>query len=98
MNEPIETTARMSYESYAYIKSLLDKQIENLEKEFQIACNYVSSEYYTDGSNGHDRAYKVFQKEFQRLKRMKNELADAVKSQYKDHPKQEMRQFWGIES
>jgi len=97
MKKQPSTTVRMSWETYAYLNSLVAKELEKLENEFRLACDYVSAECYPDGSSGHDRAYKTFRIKYNKIKAMQDELHESVKESYKDHPKQAMREFWGTE-
>jgi len=100
MNEKTENQSqpmvRMGYETYAYLDSLFSRELKKLENEFSNACIFISSECYPDGSTGTDRAYKIFRKEYNKVKTMSDELHDMVQESYKDHPSLEMRKFWGI--
>lgn len=92
-----ETTIRMPYDTYAYLRSLIEDQQKKLEKEFQTACGYIPSESaWGNKETGRDKAHKIFSKSSSQLDRMKKELTAAAASTYKDHPNTEMRKFWGL--
>lgn len=91
MKKSKEKKQRMSYETYAYLGELISKQMEVLENEFRIACGFVSQE-----PSGVDKAHKIFMERHKKLRVMKDELHIAAAATYTDHPKKEMREFWGI--
>ena len=91
-----QSTIYMSYETYSYLVSLISKELNRIENEFQIACSYVSTESYPDGSTGIDGAHKIFIKKHTKLRMIQDELHDSVQSSYKSHPNPDMRKFWGI--
>lgn len=82
---------RMSYETYAYLSSLIGKQAGALEMEFHVACDYVSQE-----PDGVTKAHKIFLERQAKLTNVQNELHAACAETYRDHPNPEMREFWGI--
>ena len=88
---------RMSYETYAYLRGLLESQEKKLERNYQIACGFIPSEPPKRGQkSGIEKAHEVFRREWRVLAEMKEELHDAAANTYKDHPSQEMRKFWGL--
>lgn len=88
----------MSYETYAYLRSLVEDQQKKLEREYQTACTYIPTERPNrNKETGRDKAYKIFLESSAQLDRIKDELKAAAASTYKDHPNPEMRKFWGIE-
>lgn len=96
MSKP-ETT-RMDFESYQILKNLIESALNKLEKDFRTACNFIPSEQYKRGvPSGIEKAHKIFSNEHARLKKAQTQLHVAASATYKDHPKKEMRQFWGLE-
>lgn len=83
----------MKYDTYNYLKNLLEKQKSILEKDFQTACSFISTSSW---GNGIDEAHKVFSERLHNIERMKQELHDAAAATYKNHPNPEMRKFWGL--
>lgn len=93
-NEP----QRMSYETYALLKALLEDHIQKLENKFRSACQFIPSEEIVNGKvSPLDRAQRIFSAEYANLQKMKIELHTAAAATYKDHPNPEMRKFWGLE-
>jgi len=91
------TNTRMSYETYAYLRSLIEDQQKKLEKEFQTACKYIPSEMVRGNKlSGRDKAHKIFLESSNQLDEINKELKDAAASTYKDHPNPEMKRFWGL--
>ena len=89
---------RMSYETYAYLRSLVEDQDKKLERDFQTACSYIPLEVPRGNKEtGRDKAHKIFLEMASQLTQIKGELKAAAASTYKDHPNPEMRKFWGIE-
>lgn len=89
---------RMSYETYAYLKSLIEQQMAKLEDDFRRALNFIPSEpvYRRRKPSGIDKAHDIFSKEYAKLRKMKEELHTAAASTYKDHPNLKMKEFWGL--
>ena len=91
------TPKRMSYESYAAIKKLIQVEKKRLEEHYQIACWFIPPEPYKYGKKSTlDKIHEVFTKHYHDLVVMENELHDAAAHTYKDHPNPEMRKFWGL--
>ena len=91
--KPVEdTTVRMSYETYAYLLSLIENQDEKLERQFLQSLNFIPH----SKSGWSDFAYKKFTEEKQKLRVIQDELHVAASATYKDHPNKEMREFWGL--
>lgn len=90
-NKKVESV-RMSYKTYAYLKSLVNFDIERWKRDFQTACTFIPESQ----SSGIDKAHKIFTEEYSRLKRIENELFVVSQQTYKDHPDEETRKFWGI--
>lgn len=88
---------RMSYETYAYLKYLIETREQKLDLDFQTAINFIPSEMPKRGQSGLEKAHDIYRKEWRRLQDMKEELHDAAACTYKDHPNPEMRKFWGLE-
>jgi len=96
--EPVQKPVRMSYETYAYLKSLVEDQKRKLELEFRMACNFIpSNSGVVKGLSGIDRAHEIFRKHQGELNKVEEELYAAVQAAYRDHPNKEMREFWGLE-
>jgi hypothetical protein len=91
---------RMSYETYAYLKSLIEQQMIKLENDFRTACYFIPPQSLKGirlgTPSGVDKAHNIFSKEHIKLKKMKDELHTAAASTYKDHPNPKMREFWGL--
>lgn len=88
---------RMSYETYAYLKSLVEDQKKRLERDFQTACGFLPSNFVVKGVSAMDKAHEVFRKHCGELNVIDEELHAAAQATYKDHPNPEMRKFWGLE-
>lgn len=84
---PIE---RMSYPTYAYLRTLLEDQIEKLKNESRIALKYIS------GISAMNNAHKIYTEQYLEFQKMLDELHVAAAATYKDHPLKEMREFWGL--
>jgi len=89
---------RMSYETYAYLKSLVQDQRKKLERDFQTACGFIPTGIVVKGLSGIDRAHEIFRKHQGELNKVEEELHAAAQASYADHPNPEMRKFWGIAS
>jgi hypothetical protein len=88
---------RMSYETYAYLKSLLEREMKLLDHDLKIAYNFIPKEPYERGKlSGVDKANNIFITEYSRLNAMLTELWKVAQATYKDHPNLEMRRFWGL--
>lgn len=87
---------RMSYETYAYLKCLVNDQKKKLERNFQTACDYIPLGFSIKGISAMDKAHEVFRKHYAELNAIEEELHAAAQSMYKDHPNPEMRAFWGL--
>ena len=88
---------RMSYETYAYLKSLVEDQKKKLERDFQTACAFLPSpNFVVKGVSAMDRAHEVFRKHYADLNVIGEQLHAAAQATYKDHPNPEMREFWGL--
>ena len=89
---------RMSYETYAYLISLVEDQFTKLEREYHRACFFIPPEPYRKGRKSSlDKAYDIFMAQCANLRKVKDELLIAARATYKDHPNPEMRKFWGLE-
>lgn len=88
-----EEKFRMPYETYSYLKSLIEFSINELEKDFHTACTFIPMDEYPTGI---DKAHKIFSKEHAHLKKMAADLHRASQETYRDHPDAEMRKFWGL--
>lgn len=89
----------MSYETYAYLKSLIEQAENKLEKEYQVSCDFIPIEAPKRGQQtGRDKAHKIFSDAWAKLRNMREELHDAAACTYKDHPNPEMRKFWGLKT
>jgi hypothetical protein len=87
----------MTYETYAFLKGLLDKQMEQLHHEYVVATDFIPPERPKDGQkSGVEKAHDVYVTKRHKLIQMQVQLQDAVRTQYADHPDLEMRKFWGI--
>ena len=82
---------RMSYDTYAYLRSLVEDQKKKLEREFQIACNYIPRETPKgDKLTNLDKAHKIFSDQYANLNVILEELRVAAQATYKDHPSKEI--------
>ncbi len=87
----------MSYESYAYIQSLILAAGYKLEKEFRSACIFIPPEDYNPKKpSGLDKAHQIFMAASHKINQAHLELKDLASQSYKDHPNKEMREFWGL--
>lgn len=88
---------RMSYNSFAVLRKLVESQICKLENEFHIACNYIPSEPYDPKKmSGIEKAHQIFMKEVAQYHDVLKDLHTMASESYKDHPNKEMREFWGL--
>jgi hypothetical protein len=89
---------RMSWETYFYLKKLIEQQMVKLEDDFRTAINFIPSEpvYRRRKKSGLEKAHDIFSKEYAKLRKMKEELHTAAASTYKDHPNPKMQKFWGL--
>ena len=96
-NLSVDKKARMSYESYAQLRGLVQSQIVKLENDFRIACNFIpAGKYNPNEPSGIDKAHRIFTAELSKLNKIQEELHFTVAESYKDHPNKEMRKFWGL--
>ena len=87
----------MPYETYAYLRSLVESQQRKLETEFQISLDYIPCQVVGGNKeSGRDKAHKIFSDRYAELNAVKEALHDAAAWTYKDHPNKKMREFWGI--
>ncbi len=88
---------RMSYESYAALRKLIQREQKRLEEHYQIACWFLPTETYKHGTKSTlDKVHGIFMERYHELTVMEEELHIAAACTYKDHPNPEMRKFWGI--
>ena len=88
---------RMSYETYAYLRTLVEDQMVKLENDYRIALTFIPLEgVKLRGKTGTDKATEIFRKEYTKLRAITEELYAAAATTYKDHPDKEMRKFWGL--
>jgi len=90
MKKKVESS-RISYESYAYLRALVEKDIANLEREYHIACAFLSKPQSLSD------AHKNFMLSLRPRKIAFESLHVAASAMYKDHPNPEMRKFWCLE-
>jgi hypothetical protein len=90
----------MSYETFAFLNKLIEKEMIRLENDFDTACHFIPAEpdKKRGQASGIDRAHKIYMEESAKLDHAKEELRAAVQAQYRDHPNPEMRKFWGIQT
>lgn len=87
----------MTYESYSYIRDLIEADIRELERHFQMACRFIPYEYVNSGKSGVEKAHNIFSKRLLEINKAKDGLHVAAANMHKDHPNPEMRKFWGLE-
>lgn len=88
----------MSYETYVYIKSLIEKDVAGLDNDYMRAFRFIPSESYNPKKlSGMDKAQKIYSDEWAKRKKMSDEFHSFAAATYKDHPDPEMRKFWGLE-
>lgn len=88
----------MPYETYAFLRALIEFRQEKLTEDFRSACNFIPSETPKDGGpSGINKAHKIFSKENAWMNQAKADLHSAAQATYKDHSSKEMRKFWGFE-
>jgi len=88
---------RMSYETYVFLRTLLEEYMEKWEGKFRSACLFIPSEATKSGNlSGIERAHRIFMTEHMKLDKMKEELHMAAAATYKDHPNADMRKYWGL--
>lgn len=92
----------MSYDSYAYLKALMEEAITKLTRNYQTACSFVPVGQKVGGGKDAptmlDVVHGNFMKELMKLKKIQEDLHSAAQATNKNHPNPEMRKFWGIES
>ena len=88
---------RMSYETYVFLRTLLEEYMEKWEGKFRSACLFIPAEATKSGNlTGIERAHRIFMTEYMKLDKMKEELHTAAAATYKDHPSADMRKYWGL--
>lgn len=83
----------MTYETYIFLKSLLDNNIEKQKNDYLLALSFIPTGNKYKAAQ--DAAHKIFQAEYSKRLKMAEELHQAAAEFYKNHPNKEMREFWG---
>jgi len=75
-------TPRMDWDSYAYLKSLVEKEKLKLESDFRMACCFIPPEQFKRGRRtGIEKAHKIFLEEDSKLNKVLDDLRLAVAPQ-----------------
>ena len=88
-----EEPNKMSYETYAYLKGLLESEKTKLHDHFRIACGFFRQEDYKQGN---EKAYNAYLDKCAVLTKMQKELRHAAAALYENHPNPEMKKFWEL--
>jgi len=95
---PKKETVRMEFETYVYIKKLLEQSEAKLHRDYLTALEFIPAEPFTNyEKTGTFKAADIFRNESEKLSKMKKELHSAAGATYKDHPNIEMRKVWGLD-
>ena len=87
----------MDYDTFAYLRDLLDAQSQKLEQDFRTACRFIPEEVYKPKQkSGIEKAHQIYSKEEARLHQMQSQLKAAAIASHKDNPNLEVRKFWGL--
>lgn len=86
----------ISYESYAAILAMLEREQENLEREFRIACRFIPNEEYTGKPTGIHKALEIYRHHSKKISDATREFKAAAKEMYRNHPSAKMRKFWCV--
>jgi len=84
-----QNPVRISYETYAHLRAILEQERGQLHTDFLKACSFLT------GVNNSVLSEIKCQRDA-RITVMLEELHAAAQASYKDHPKKEMREFWGL--
>lgn len=85
----------MPYETYAFLRSLVEQRQELLTERFRSACDFIPTETPKNGvRSGIDKAAEIFRKENALMNQAKEDLHKAAQATYKDHPNPDMKRFW----
>lgn len=88
---------KMSYETYAYLRALLEIEEKTLHKNFLTACSFIPCEPPKKKEvTAREKAHAIFTKEWAKLRNMKEELHASAAFGYKDS-NPALRKFWGLE-
>ena len=88
----------MQWETYAFLKSLLEEAKKQLERDYRKSIDFIPPEPHRPKTiSGRERAHRIFSDAYAKLCKMGDELHTAAAATYKDHPRREMREFWGLE-
>ncbi len=85
---------QISYHTYAYLKSLIDRERQTAHSEYVIAVGHIQGDKFR---NAREEAWQNYRERLKLFAEMEEELHDACKAVYKDHPNPEMRRFWCID-
>ena len=86
------TPEQMDWPTYNYIRSLIEVQIELLEKNYLMSHQFIP----TANQSASDAAHKIFTDKRAELKSIIEQFHTTVAGAYKTHPTKEMREFWGL--
>jgi len=92
---------RMTYDTYNFLKGLLDRELEQLHHQYVMALDFIpyeniSSKKENGRKSGTEKASDILRIRLTEIFKMKTELYEAARNMYVDHPDEEMRKFWGI--
>lgn len=80
----------MDYASYVLLNSLLATARRRVEQDWSRATTYFDS---VRGEE-FERAHSKVEEQFRILDQAQAELRELVREYYKDHPNENLRQFW----
>lgn len=87
----------MTYETYTFLQKLLAAEKKKLQDDYLTASHFIPLEVPKSGEkSGIEKAHKIFSEDNAKLDVMIKELHSLAASQYKNHPNQQMREFWGL--
>lgn len=81
----------MEYEYYERLRALINAEKNRLHDSYVKSLNFIK-----EGESEYAR--EVYNKEYRELMVLGEELHKAAAEPYRNHPKAEMRKFWGFES
>lgn len=96
----VEKPVRMSYQTYAYLKDLVEERRKLLQREYLNACRYIPPQPIADirkrKKSGLDIANEIYREKDREFTIVLKELKAAAVASHKDNPNAALREFWGL--
>ncbi len=95
------TTFRMSWTTYVYLRDLIDKGRDALHRDFLIAHTFIPPQSPKDIRKGlvsaRQIATEIFREKDLEFVNMLKELRHSAEASHKDNPNEKMKKFWIVE-